>query len=74
MIRLEYAPGFDFHKERFLNLLGKSKPNDEPVPIEKIMGVIRNLKDDSVPEDENVFTMRPETLKGSVKSRNLWSK
>merc|ERR1739844_3321 len=59
MIRLDHTPGFDFHQDRFLNLLGNT---DDPVPIGKIMKVIRNLKDDSIPEEENVFTVRPETL------------
>ncbi len=66
MLRLDHSPGFDFHSDRFLNLINSDKKIDsEPVPIEKIMAVIRNLKDDSVPEHENVFTLRPETLKGS---------
>mmetsp|Transcript_16962 Transcript_16962/g.21462 ORF Transcript_16962/g.21462 Transcript_16962/m.21462 type:complete len:276 (-) Transcript_16962:228-1055(-) len=59
MMRLDHQPGFDFHADRFMNLLGNT---DEPVPIENIMRVIRNLKDDSVPEEENIFTIRPETL------------
>lgn len=57
MLRLDHSAGFDFHQENFLNLLGNT---NEPVPIEKIMGVIRNLKDDSVPESMNVFTVRPD--------------
>ena len=64
MIRLDHSPGFDFHKDRFLKLINKHKKDDnEPVPIEKIMAVIRNLKDENVPESENVFTLRPDTLK-----------
>jgi len=35
---------------------------DESVPIEKIMEVIRNLKDNSIPESQNIFTLRPEGL------------
>lgn len=59
MIRLDNTPGFDFHKDNFLKLLGNT---DEPVPVEKIMKVIRNLKDDNVPEAENVFTINERTL------------
>ncbi len=70
MLRLEHAPGFDFHQDRFLKLLDLK--GDEPVPIEKIMSVIRNLKDDSVPEAENVFTMRQDSLQGTSKSKRRW--
>ena len=59
MVRLDNTPGFDFHQDNFLKLLGNT---DEPVPVEKIMKVIRNLKDDSVPEEENVFTINERTL------------
>ncbi len=44
-----------------LTILCSGNPDDD-VPIEKIMKVIRNLKDDSVPEEESIFTIRPETL------------
>lgn len=59
MSRLHAKPGFDFNEARFLALLGNT---DEPVKIESIMKVIRNLKDDTVAEGECVFVMRPEQL------------
>ena len=60
MSRLNASPGFDFHEDRFLKTLGET--NDEPVSIVRIMKVIRNLKDDSIPEDENIFVLKPEQL------------
>jgi hypothetical protein len=63
MSRLQVQPGFDFHEDRFLAMLGNT---DEPVPIEKIMDVVRNLKCDEIPEEENIFTMRPEQLTKKV--------
>ena len=59
MIRLKNTPGFEFHEENFKKLLGNT---DEPVPVEKIMKVIRNLKDDNVPEAESIFTINTKTL------------
>lgn len=69
MTRLEHQPGFDFHQDRFLKMLGDVS---QPVPIEKIMEVIRNLKDDSIPESENVFTLHPETMVNKGKQRKMW--
>lgn len=60
MHRLHAKPGFDFNEKRFLELLGNT--DGQPVKIESIMKVIRNLKDDSVSEGNNVFVMRPEQL------------
>ena len=73
MLRLDSAPGFVFHRDRFLKVINRTaKVDSEPVPIEDIMAVIRNLKDDSVPESENVFTLRPDTLQASSKRLTTW--
>lgn len=54
ILRLSHQPRFAFHKDRFLKIVGDI---NEPVPVEKIMQVIRNLKDDSLSEDENIFNI-----------------
>jgi len=59
MQRLDATAGFEFHKDRFIALLGDTS---QPVDISKIMMVIRNLKDNSLSEEENVFVMHPEQL------------
>jgi len=59
MARLDTTAGFDFHSDRFVALLGDT---DQPVDISKIMMVIRNLKDDSLSDEDNVFVMHPEQL------------
>lgn len=55
MIRLDNQNGFEFHKDRFMDALGGNP--DESVPVEKIMAVIRNLKDDSLDETSNIFVL-----------------
>lgn len=57
MTRLDATPGFDLNRERFKEVLGDTT---KPIPVGNIMKVIRNLKDDSVPEEHNVFVLRPE--------------
>ena len=57
MTRLDATPGFDLNRERFKEILGDTS---KPVAVGKIMQVIRNLKDDSVPEEQNAFVLRPE--------------
>lgn len=61
MISLDSEPGYDLNKKRFKTLLG-NPVGDETVSIEKVMNVIRNLKDPTVSEKDNVFVMRPEQL------------
>jgi len=57
--RLEIKTGFDLNKEQFLNLLGNP---EEAISIEKIMKVIRNLKDHTLSEEKSVFVIKPEQL------------
>lgn len=59
MIRLEQKPGYDFNQEKFLSLLGDTS---KPVPIEKIMDVIRNIKDPNLKREDSVFVIHPEQL------------
>jgi len=59
MSRLNSTVGFEFHEDRFIALLGNT---NEPVDISKIMTVIRNLKDPSLSDEDQVFVMRPEQL------------
>lgn len=55
MLRLSNQDRFSFHRDRFENIVGDIT---EPVPVDKIMQVIRNLKDDTLTEDENVFSIQ----------------
>jgi len=52
MTRLKNMPGFQFHEDRFLQILGV--PTEKPIRIGKIMELIRNLLDDPNSQ-ENVF-------------------
>lgn len=52
MTRLKNMPGFQFHEDRFLQILGA--PTEKPIRIGKIMELIRNLLDDPNSQ-ENVF-------------------
>ena len=80
MTRLDAIPGFDLNREEFKAILGDTT---KPVSVGKIMGVIRNLKDDSVPESKSAFILRPEqhdksgkfsvSSKSTTKSRGIFS-
>lgn len=59
MMRLDQKPGFDFNQEKFIAMLGDTT---QPVPIERIMDVIRNLKDPKLKKEDSVFVIRPEQL------------
>jgi len=57
--RLEIKTGFDLNKGQFLNLLANP---EEAISIEKIMKVIRNLKDHTLSEEKSVVVIVPEEL------------
>jgi hypothetical protein len=60
MVRLTVMPGFDFHEDRFLKVLGGG--NKGVFGIGEMMQVFRNLLDDTVPDQENVFVLQPKQL------------
>jgi len=60
MMRLDQKPGFDFNEDKFVSLLGDTS---QPVPIERIMDVIRNLKNPGLKKEDSVFVLHPESLK-----------
>lgn len=64
MLRLTMLPGFDFHQDRFLKVLGRmnTKNTNGVYSIGDMMHVFRNLLDDSLPESENVFVLKPKQL------------
>lgn len=66
MIRLE-APGtYTFHRDRFLKILGTEKD----IPVERIVKVIRNLKDETLPPSQRIFTFDVTTVEdNSSKAR-----
>uniref|UniRef100_A0A7S3Q177 Uncharacterized protein n=1 Tax=Chaetoceros debilis TaxID=122233 RepID=A0A7S3Q177_9STRA len=66
MLRLQSQDhDFEFNRENFLKIVGNAQ---QPVPIEKIMQVIRNLKDDSMPAKMNVFNIKMESLISTTKA------
>jgi hypothetical protein len=51
-------PGVDFDKENF----GKLCKTDSDITIEEIMEMFRNLKNPDIPEEDNIFHLKPERL------------
>jgi hypothetical protein len=56
--RLNLMPGFDLDEANFNKLC----PPHKELELAKLMAVLRNLTDDSVPEEENVFHLKPRQL------------
>ena len=55
IISFEAQSSFTFHKFRFIQLIGGKNMD---VPVEKIVAVIRNLKDDTIPEHKKIFSLK----------------
>jgi len=65
--RLKCIDGVDFSETNFRKALAESGPNTINVreggfSIKAVLAVIKNLMDESVPEDENIFNLHPEKL------------
>jgi len=60
ILRFDNKPGYDFNKEKFKSMVGD--PKVEPIKIEKIMKVIRNMKDVNVPDSDKCFVICPKQL------------
>ena len=57
-LRLVYSPGFDFNEARFKQILGQ--PLDgKNYDISRILDLIRNINDKSIPKEEAIFTLKP---------------
>jgi hypothetical protein len=56
-VGLSNIPGIVLDKENFLFLAG------EDLTMAQLMGLIRNLKDDTIPENDNIFHSQPDKLK-----------
>jgi len=50
--------GFEFDEANFQKALA----NDDDITTADVMNVFRNLKDDSVKEEDNIFHLKPEQL------------
>lgn len=59
--RLHAKPGFDLNEDLFREMVG-STTMEEPVPVENILKVIKNLKDSNTPENGNVFVINTRAL------------
>jgi hypothetical protein len=57
-LRLSNIPGIDFDSQNFHKFLA-----GKDLTMAQMMGLIRNLKDDNVPENDNIFHIRPDMLK-----------
>lgn len=60
VMRLNMIKGIVFDEANFRNMI--SRDADGIVHLSEIMKVLRNLMDDSVPEGDNIFHLKPETL------------
>lgn len=60
VMRLKMIKGIDFDETNFRNAV--SQDEDGIIHLAEIMKVLRNLMDDSVPEEDNIFHLKPETL------------
>jgi len=63
MNRLDRMPGFDFYPDRFLKEIGESKTF---FLVGDVMAVIRNLLDDNLSEESNIFVLKPIRLLSST--------
>jgi vacuolar-type H+-ATPase subunit D/Vma8 len=55
--RLSNLPGVAFDKANFQKFCANKE-----LTLAQLMQLLRNLKDDTVPEDDNVFHLKPENL------------
>ena len=75
MLRLKKIDGVDFSEENFAKAVKKAGYDPEKVkaskdgyPILAVIEVMKNLFDDDVPEEENIFTIKTdEVMKHSKK-------
>lgn len=68
-LRLDTIDGVDFSEENFNKALQRSgyDPNSVDVKaggfnIKVVLDVMKNLLDDDVPEEDNIFTIKPDKL------------
>lgn len=57
IIRLKGVNGVAFDEDNFRKLIPEA-----PVPLDKIMTVVRNLLNNDIPEEDNVFHLKPDQM------------
>ena len=69
ILRLKNIDGVDFSEENFQKALEKAGYDPTKVDVKKggysiqaVIEVIKNLMDDEVPAEDNIFTIQPEKL------------
>lgn len=60
VMRLKMIKGIEFDEANFRNAISQDEDGD--LKLAEIMKVLRNLLDDDVPEEDNIFHLKPETL------------
>lgn len=60
ILRLKMIQGIEFDEANFRKAV--SMDADGIIHLSEIMKVLRNLMDDSVAEEDNIFHLKPETL------------
>ena len=58
-LRLGNIPGVELHKDNFDKLL---LDENKEITVSEIMEMFRNLKDDTIPDEDNIFTLKPEQI------------
>jgi hypothetical protein len=60
VLRLKAIKGIEFDETNFQKAL--SQDEDGIIHLAEIMNVLRNLLDDSVPEQDNIFHLKPQAI------------
>ena len=73
-LRLKAIDGVDFSEENFKKALKMSGYDPDSVDVQKggynikaVLDVMKNLLDDDVPEEDNIFTIKPEAFTSGTK-------
>ena len=61
VLRLKNMPGIKFDEPNFRKACGRASA-DGTTTLAEIMQILRNLKDDSVAEEDNIFHLQPKEL------------
>lgn len=57
MLRLSNVPGIEFDDGNFRKMVG-----DNDLNISHLMQMLRNLMDDGIPENDNIFHLKPASI------------
>lgn len=58
-MRLESIPAVHFEKEKFNSFLAS---NDNDLTLSDLSHIVKNLKDDTIPESEKIFHFKPSDI------------